>query len=77
MNNNNGSCLNKECTEAVEKIYKNLKEARDLFKSLPNCIRAVKSEYEKNDGYPMHFILDAGEKSARFFAKEFGIDIEE
>lgn len=69
------SCLCKEYTEVIEQINELIKEAKEKYESLPSCIKdAVNQKYYGNS---LGYYLINGENSARRFAKEFGIEIEQ
>ena len=71
----NGSCLNDQCTEAVKKIHELLKEAKETYNSLPDCIKHVETEHQRLNGNTLGWYLDNGETCAYCFAKEFGIEV--
>lgn len=71
-----GSCLNEEYTEKVEQIHKLLKEAKEIYESLPSCIKHTKSRHEQNTDKSLGWYLINGETSAWCFAEEFGIEVD-
>lgn len=68
-----GSCLNEEYTKAVKEIYNLIKEAKDKFDSLPNCIKRM---ITTDMGINMEGHLNITQKAACSFVKEFGINVE-
>ena len=72
----NGTCLNEEYTNVVKKIHESLKEAKELFDSIPKCLQNVETEHQRLGGNSLEWYLFNGEKCAWLFAKEFGIEVE-
>lgn len=70
-----GSCLNEEYTKQVEKIHTLLKEAKEIYESLPACLKDVETEHQRGNGHSLGWYLINGETCAWCFAEEFGIEV--
>lgn len=71
-----GSCLNEEYTEKIEQIHKLFKEAKEIYESLPSCIRHTETKHERNGGKSLGWYLINGETCAWCFAENFGIEVD-
>lgn len=73
---NNGSCLNEECTKTIEDMFNLLKEANEKYDSLPDCIKNITPRTQNlNFETSLGYSLMKCKNLAYSFAAEFGIKL--
>jgi len=76
IDHKNKSILNEEYTEIIKQIHAHLKEAKDLYESLPESLKKVDSTDDAHGGNSLNWYLINGETRAWVFAEGFGIEVE-
>lgn len=71
-----GSILNEEYTGIVTEIANLIKQAKEKYNALPDCIKNVENAHTRSGGNTLGYYLVNGVSCAKTFALEFGIDID-
>ena len=76
MPTQNGSFLNEEYTDIIIQINNLLKQAKEKYDLLPDCIRNAENKHTRSGGNTLGYYLANGVSCAKTFALEFGIDVD-